>query len=55
LELLGFERCKEKGYGDKVAEMMPSEPSMRTEFLCDDVLGRYQAGQVGWDAAQHIR
>ena len=38
----------------EVAEMTPSEPNIRTEFVCDDALGHYQVGQVGWDGKRRI-
>ena len=38
----------------EVADMTPSEGTIRTEFVCDDVLGHYQVGQVGWDNKRRV-
>ena len=31
----------------EVADMTPSEETIRTEFVCDEALGHYQVSQVG--------
>jgi hypothetical protein len=38
----------------EVADMTPSEENIRTEYVCDDNLGHYQVGQVGWDNKQRV-
>ena len=38
----------------EVANMTPSEASIRTEFVCDDALGHYQLGQVGWEGKRRV-
>ena len=38
----------------EVAEMTPSEDEIRTEFVCDDALGHYQVGQVGWENKRRV-
>jgi XisI protein len=34
--------------------MTPSEAEIRTELVCDDVLGHYQLGQVGWEGKRRV-
>jgi hypothetical protein len=38
----------------EVVEMTPSESNIRTEFVCDEALGHYQVGQVGWDGKRRV-
>ena len=38
----------------KVADMTPSDEHVRTELVCDDQLGHYQLGQVGWEGDRRI-
>lgn len=38
----------------EIAEMTPSDSTIRTEFVCDDTLGHYQVSQVGWDGKRRI-
>ena len=37
----------------EVADMTPEE-NIRTEFVCDDALGHYQVGQVGWENKRRV-
>jgi hypothetical protein len=38
----------------EVADMTPSERDIRTELVCDDALGHYQLGQVGWENKRRV-
>ena len=38
----------------EVADITPSEETIRTEFVCDDTLGHYQIGQVGWENKRRV-
>ncbi len=38
----------------EVADMTPSEGTIRTEFVCDDTIGHYQVGEVGWDGKRRV-
>jgi hypothetical protein len=38
----------------EVADMTPSDENIRTEFVCDDSLGHYQVGQVGWEGKRRV-
>jgi hypothetical protein len=38
----------------EVADMTPSEETIRTELVCDDALGHYQLGQVGWEGKRRV-
>ena len=38
----------------KVAEMTPSDENVTTELVCDDALGHYQLGQMGWEGKQRV-
>src|SRR5689334_14783514 len=38
----------------EVAEITPSEEGIRTELVCDDAVGHYQVGQVGWDGKRRV-
>ncbi len=37
-----------------VERMTPSDGDVRTELVCDDALGHYQLGQVGWEKRRRI-
>jgi hypothetical protein len=38
----------------EVADITPSEETIRTEFVCDDTLGHYQVSQVGWEGKRRV-
>src|SRR5436853_6549757 len=38
----------------EVADVTPSEENIRTEFVCDETLGHYQLGQVGWENKRRV-
>ena len=38
----------------EVAAMMPSEAELQTKLICDDTLGHYQLGQVGWEKQERV-
>jgi len=38
----------------EVADITPSEEKIRTELVCDDTLGHYQLGQVGWEDKRRV-
>ena len=38
----------------EIAEMTPSDDNVRSELVCDDALGHYQLGQVGWENKRRI-
>jgi XisI protein len=38
----------------EVAEITPSEENIRTELVCDENLGHYQLGQVGWEGKRRV-
>ena len=38
----------------EVAAMMPSEGQTRTELVCDESMGHYQLGEVGWEGNRRI-
>lgn len=38
----------------EVAEMTPSEETIRTELVFDDANGHYQLGQVGWEGKRRV-
>src|SRR5437588_7300958 len=38
----------------EVADMTPSDENIRTEFVCDETLGHYQLGQVGWQNKRRV-
>jgi hypothetical protein len=37
-----------------IAHITPSEGDVRTELVCDDTLGHYQLGQVGWENKRRV-
>jgi hypothetical protein len=38
----------------EVTDITPSDENIRTEFVCDDALGHYQVGQVGWEDKRRV-
>lgn len=38
----------------EVARMTPSDEDIRTELVCDETLGHYQLGQVGWEGKRRV-
>lgn len=38
----------------EVADMTPSEESIRTELVCDEALGHYHVAQVGWEGKRRV-
>lgn len=38
----------------EVADITPSEGDIRTELVCDEALGHYQLGQVGWEGKRRV-
>ena len=38
----------------EVAEITPSDENIRTELVCDETLGHYQIGQVGWERRRRV-
>jgi hypothetical protein len=38
----------------EVVDMTPSDEHIRTEFVCDESLGHYQVGQVGWEGKHRV-
>ena len=38
----------------EIADMMPSEGSLQTELVCDESIGHYQLGEVGWEGERRI-
>lgn len=38
----------------EIAEMTPSDAQVRTELICDDAVGHYQLGQVGWEGNSRV-
>jgi hypothetical protein len=38
----------------EVADITPSDDNIRTELVCDDTLGHYQIGQVGWEGKRRV-
>lgn len=39
---------------EDVARMMPSNGQVKTELICDDTIGHYQLGQVGWENQERV-
>lgn len=39
---------------EEVAAMTPSEADLRTELICDETVGHYQLGQVGWEGKRRV-
>lgn len=38
----------------EVVDITPSDENIRTEFVCDEVLGHYQVSQVGWQGKRRV-
>ena len=38
----------------EISAMTPSEGQKRTELICDENIGHYQLGEVGWEGQRRI-
>ena len=43
-------RCIVRRILQGVVDITPSTADVRTELVCDESLGHYHVGQVGWEA-----